>query len=170
MSSTPRIKPKRVIGSVLLLGGVAYLPAVCAEADPYVSPARDQMVVAQVTSSPNTNKQILPQAAPAIPGAADTKVEGPESFSVNLSGATDGATISMQNGTVAKHMHPNTNEIQYVLEGSGTIWLGDKQVQVKAGDLIVIPKGTAHGGATTAMKAVAIKTPPQAPDDTKMLN
>ena len=82
----------------------------------------------------------------------------------------DGATISMQNGTVGKHMHPNTNEIQYVLEGSGTIWLGDKQVQVKAGDLIVIPKGTAHGGATTAMKAIAIKTPPQAPDDTKMLN
>ncbi len=82
----------------------------------------------------------------------------------------DGATISVQNGTVGKHMHPNTNEIQYVLEGSGTIWLGDKQVQVKAGDLIVIPKGTAHGGATTAMKAIAIKTPPQAPDDTKMLN
>lgn len=82
----------------------------------------------------------------------------------------DGSTISVQNGVVAKHMHPNTNEIQYVLEGSGTIWLGDKQVQVKAGDLIVIPKGTAHGGATTPMKAIAIKTPPQAPDDTKMLN
>ncbi len=82
----------------------------------------------------------------------------------------DGATVAVQNGTVGKHMHPNTNEIQYVLEGSGTIWLGDKQVQVKAGDLIVIPKGTAHGGATTPMKAIAIKTPPQAPDDTKMLN
>ena len=42
-----------------------------------------------------------------------------------------------------KHMHPNTNEIQYILEGTGTIWLGDKEVQVKPGDLIVIPKGTA---------------------------
>jgi hypothetical protein len=33
--------------------------------------------------------------------------------------------------------------------------------------------GTAHGGTKPdrrALKAVAIKTPPQAPDDTKMLN
>ena len=42
-----------------------------------------------------------------------------------------------------KHMHPNTNEIQYILEGTGTIWLGDKEVKVKPGDLVVIPKGTA---------------------------
>jgi len=77
MSLAPRIRSKRVIGSVLLLGGVAYLPALCAKADPYVAPVRDQMVVAQATSSPNTNKQILPQAAPRIPGADDTKIEGP---------------------------------------------------------------------------------------------
>ena len=85
----------------------------------------------------------------------------------------DGATISIQDGNVAKHMHPNTNEIQYILEGTGTIWLGDKEVQVKPGDLIVIPKGTAHGGTKPdgrPLKAIAIKTPPQAPDDTKMLD
>ena len=82
----------------------------------------------------------------------------------------DGTTISVQNGMVPKHMHPNTNEMQYILEGSGTIWLGDKQVQVKAGDLVVIPKGTPHGGTSAPLKAIAIKTPPQAPDDTKMLN
>ena len=82
----------------------------------------------------------------------------------------DGATVSMQNGMVPKHMHPNTNEMQYILEGSGTIWLGDKQVAVKAGDLVVIPKGTPHGGTSAPLKAIAIKTPPQAPDDVKMLN
>ena len=82
----------------------------------------------------------------------------------------DGATISIQVGNVPKHMHPNTNEIQYILEGTGTIWLGDKQVTVKPGDLVVIPKGTAHGGTSAPLKAIAIKTPPQAPDDTKMLN
>ena len=85
----------------------------------------------------------------------------------------EGATISIQDGNVGKHMHPNTNEIQYILEGTGTIWLGDKEVQVKPGDLIVIPKGTAHGGTKPHgrdIKAIAIKTPPQAPDDTKMLN
>ena len=85
----------------------------------------------------------------------------------------DGATISIQDGNVGKHMHPNTNEIQYVLEGTGTIWLGDKEVTVKPGDLIIIPKGTAHSGTKPngrAMKAIAIKTPPQPADDTKMLN
>jgi mannose-6-phosphate isomerase-like protein (cupin superfamily) len=85
----------------------------------------------------------------------------------------DGATISIQLGNVPKHMHPNTNEIQYILDGTGTIWLGDKEVKVKPGDLVVIPKGTAHGGSKPdgrTIKAIAIKTPPQAPDDTKLLN
>ena len=87
--------------------------------------------------------------------------------------SADGMTISIQDGNVPKHMHPNTNEIQYILEGTGTIWLGDKEVKVKPGDLVVIPKGTPHGGTKPdgrTIKAIAIKTPPQAPDDTKMLN
>ena len=85
----------------------------------------------------------------------------------------DGATISIQDGNVGKHMHPNTNEIQFILEGTGTIWLGDKEVEVKPGDLVVIPKGTPHGGTKPdgrTIKAIAIKTPPQAPDDIKLLN
>jgi mannose-6-phosphate isomerase-like protein (cupin superfamily) len=86
--------------------------------------------------------------------------------------SADGATISIQDGNVGKHMHPNANEIQYILDGSGTIWLGDKEVRVKPGDLVVIPKGTAHGGTKPdgrTIKAIAIKTPPQTPDDAKML-
>jgi mannose-6-phosphate isomerase-like protein (cupin superfamily) len=87
--------------------------------------------------------------------------------------SADGATVSVQDGNVPKHLHPNTNEMQFILEGTGTIWLGDKEVQVKPGDLVVIPKGTPHGGTKPdgrPFKAIAIKTPPQAPDDTKMLN
>ena len=85
----------------------------------------------------------------------------------------DGATISIQDGNVPKHMHPNTNEMQFVLEGTGTVWLGDKEVTVKPGDLVIIPKGTPHGGTkpiSGQVKAIAIKTPPQAPDDTKLLD
>jgi mannose-6-phosphate isomerase-like protein (cupin superfamily) len=84
--------------------------------------------------------------------------------------SADGATVAVQNGMVPKHLHPNTNEMQFILEGTGTIWLGDKEVQVKPGDLVVIPKGTAHGGTSNPLKAIAIKTPPQAPDDIKLLN
>ena len=85
----------------------------------------------------------------------------------------DGMTISIQDGSPPKHMHPNTHEIQYVLEGTGTIWLGDKEVTVKPGDLVIIPKGTPHAGTKPqgrTIKALAIKTPPQAPDDIKLLN
>jgi len=87
--------------------------------------------------------------------------------------SADGATISIQDGNVGKHMHLNTNEIQYILEGTGTIWLGDKEVTVKPGDLIVIPRArhmAAPSRTARALKAIAIKTPPQAPDDTKMLD
>jgi len=86
--------------------------------------------------------------------------------------SADGVTISVQDGNVPRHLHPNTNEIQYILEGTGSVWLGDKEVQVKPGDLIVIPKGTPHAGTkpdSRPFKAIATKTPPQAPDDTKML-
>ena len=86
--------------------------------------------------------------------------------------SADGATISVQDSNVPRHMHPNTNEIQFILEGTGTVWLGDKEVHVKPGDLIVIPKGTQHGGTKPdgrPFKAIAIKTPPQAPNDTKLL-
>jgi mannose-6-phosphate isomerase-like protein (cupin superfamily) len=85
----------------------------------------------------------------------------------------EGATISIQDGNAPKHLHPNANEIQYILEGTGTIWLGDKEVKVKPGDLVVIPKGTPHGGTKPdgrTIKAIAIKTPPQAPDDIKLLD
>jgi mannose-6-phosphate isomerase-like protein (cupin superfamily) len=87
--------------------------------------------------------------------------------------SVDGATISIQDGSPPKHLHNNANEIQYILEGTGTIWLGDKEVRVKPGDLVIIPKGTPHGGTKPdgrTIKAIAIKTPPQAPDDVKVLN
>jgi mannose-6-phosphate isomerase-like protein (cupin superfamily) len=86
--------------------------------------------------------------------------------------SVDGATVSVQDGNTPKHLHNNANEMQYILEGTGTLWLGDKQVRVKPGDLVIIPKGTAHGGTKPdgrTFKAIAIKTPPQAPDDIKLL-
>ena len=96
----------------------------------------------------------------------------PTGFRSKMFVSAEGMTISVQDGNVPKHLHPNTNELQYILEGTGTIWLGDKEITVKPGDFVVIPKGTPHGGSKPngrALKAIAIKTPPQAPDDTKLL-
>ena len=86
---------------------------------------------------------------------------------------TDNATVGIQSGNVAKHMHPKTDEIQYILEGSGAMWLGNERHDFKPGTLIVIPKGTAHGGTLVTngpVKAIAIKIPPQPADDVVFLN
>ena len=86
---------------------------------------------------------------------------------------TDNATLQVQSGNVAKHIHPKTDEIQYIIEGSGAMWLGNERKDFKPGTLIIIPKGTAHGGTIVAsgpVKALAIKIPKQPPDDTVFVN
>ena len=94
-------------------------------------------------------------------------------FRNKMLASADGGTVSVQDGNVPKHLHPKANEVQYILEGTGTIWLGDKEVKVKPGDLVIIPHGTPHGGTKPdgrAIRAIGIKTPPQTPDDSKLLD
>ncbi|MBV8151599.1 MAG: cupin domain-containing protein, partial [Candidatus Eremiobacteraeota bacterium] len=92
--------------------------------------------------------------APAVTGAARVKIVA----------RNDGAAVQAQMGPTQKHYHANSNEVQYITEGSGMFWLGDTQVPVGPGDLIIIPKGTAHG-MNVNYRAIAFKSPPQAPDD-----
>jgi mannose-6-phosphate isomerase-like protein (cupin superfamily) len=99
---------------------------------------------------------------------------GPAGTQIRAKGlvAQDGMTLGIQIGTVGKHYHADANEIQYVVDGTGTQWLGDKQVALKPGILLIIPKGTPHGGSVETsghLKIIAIKTPPQAPDDTHFI-
>jgi mannose-6-phosphate isomerase-like protein (cupin superfamily) len=82
--------------------------------------------------------------------------------------ATENGTVSVQSGNVFKHFHRDADEIQLILDGTGSFWLGDREVQVKPGDFIVIPRGTPHAGsraATGRFRALAIKLPPQRSDD-----
>ena len=86
---------------------------------------------------------------------------------------TESGTVGIQSGNVNKHMHPKTDEIQYIIEGSGAMWLGNERKEFKAGSLIIIPKGTAHGGTIVSsgpVKAIAIKLPPQPANDTVFVN
>jgi quercetin dioxygenase-like cupin family protein len=85
---------------------------------------------------------------------------------------TPNGTIAVQTGNVPKHTHTGSDEIQYVISGSGTFWLGDEQRPIHAGDLIIIPKGTVHAGSVPTsgeFKVLAIKLPPQAPGDMQMV-
>ncbi|MES2073198.1 MAG: cupin domain-containing protein [Pseudomonadota bacterium] len=86
---------------------------------------------------------------------------------------TDNATLAVQSGNVAKHIHQKSDEIQYIIEGSGAMWLGGERREFKPGTLIIIPKGTPHAGTVVTsgpVKAIAIKIPPQAKDDVTFVN
>jgi len=43
-----------------------------------------------------------------------------------------------------EHVHPNCEEVVYVLEGSVEHTLGEQQTRIEAGDLIVVPRGVPH--------------------------
>lgn len=86
---------------------------------------------------------------------------------------TPNGTIAVQIGNVAKHLHTNTDEIQYIVEGTGTAWLGGEKREIRPGMLIIIPRGTPHAGTEAIsgrFKAIAIKLPPQDPKDTTFVN
>jgi hypothetical protein len=80
----------------------------------------------------------------------------------------DGMTVAVQMGTAFKHQHYGADEVQIILEGTGTEWLGDKQIVLKPGTLVVIPRNTTHAGLVETsghLKFVSLKSPPQDPTD-----
>ncbi|MDB5991853.1 MAG: cupin [Herbaspirillum sp.] len=86
---------------------------------------------------------------------------------------TDNATIALQAGNAPKHYHAHADEIQYIVEGTGQMWVGNERREIKPGTLIVIPKGTPHSGTIVTsgpIKAISIKIPPQASDDVVLVN
>src|ERR1700736_2833276 len=134
-----------VIAALAFGAGIAvsHVPQTARAAAPPLQPA--VIDVAAITPAD------LPTPAPATPNNRS-----------KLMATADGATGQVQIGTVPKHYHADANEIQVVMSGSGTEWLGDKQVALKPGTMLIIPAGTPHGGTTDpSLKIVAIKTPPQ---------
>jgi quercetin dioxygenase-like cupin family protein len=62
----------------------------------------------------------------------------------------------------AEHAHPDCEEIVYVLEGAVEHTLGDEVTMLQAGDLIVVPRDTAHrirGGANGARALIVFSSP-----------
>src|ERR1700744_3948212 len=52
--------------------------------------------------------------------------------------SVEGMTLAVQDGNPPKHLHNNANEIQYVLEGSGTMWRGGKEGPIKRRGIIIL--------------------------------
>ncbi len=66
------------------------------------------------------------------------------------------------------HLHRRSQEFYYILEGSGTMRLGDERLVVRPGDAILIPPGTSHNvrAESRRLRILCICTPPYADDDT----
>lgn len=47
------------------------------------------------------------------------------------------------------HVHPNCEELLYVIEGQADHKLGEEMYQIKAGDVIRIPRGVPHWAQAT---------------------
>ncbi len=63
---------------------------------------------------------------------------------------------------VPAHYHAEHSEHVVILEGEGTMLLGDSTFRVKKGDMIFIPKGTVHAFVTTSSfpaKVLSIQAP-----------
>ena len=122
--------------------------------------------VAQTTPAPPLTAQIIDVSA--LDGEALGPIRPGTELRSKLLVVTDQATVAVQQGNIGKHYHADTDEIQYILSGSGTMWIGDTQRSIKAGDLLVIPKNVNHAGTVPTsgtFKAIAIKIPPQAATD-----
>lgn len=52
--------------------------------------------------------------------------------------------VQVANRTLDFHVHENSDELFYVMEGSFYLELEDGRVKMNPGDLVIVPKGTKH--------------------------
>ena len=72
-------------------------------------------------------------------------------------------------GATEPHRHPQTEEIYYILSGTGRITVGDETRDVRPLDAILIPPGTRHTIANTGPKPLSFLcccAPPYSHEDT----
>ena len=63
---------------------------------------------------------------------------------------------------VTAHKHEHHTENLYIIDGSGKMLLGNKTIQVKAGDFLTIPHGTIHSVKVTSeipLKVMSVQAP-----------
>ncbi len=80
------------------------------------------------------------------------------------------ALVEAGQGTEA-HVHRKSQEVYYVLEGSGVLRRGGECLDVAPGDAILIPPGTPHNIKNTgagALRILCMCCPPYSHDDTAL--
>jgi mannose-6-phosphate isomerase-like protein (cupin superfamily) len=117
--------------------------------------AADDLASARVVHLSDILNTTLPKN-PVTGNGAQTVYNGPA-----------GSITALQVGNLARHTHETASEMFYVVEGSAQITLGDTKQSMKAGDLMIVPKGLLHSIKSDSglLKAVLITMPPRPADD-----
>ena len=102
---------------------------------------------------------------------ADNPILDGETFRVThlqRTGRSTSAVCSIEvGGGLRPHIHHHHDEIIIFLEGEADFRLGDEMRRVKAGDVAVVPAGTAHATMNAATRVViaAVFAPNFDPED-----
>lgn len=56
----------------------------------------------------------------------------------------------------ALHAHPGQDKVYHVLEGEGRFLLEDRELEMKAGDLLIAPEGVPHGVKNTGASRLLV--------------
>lgn len=72
-------------------------------------------------------------------------------------------------GEIGEEVHPETDQILYLVEGEGEAVLNDERMPWKTHDLVLVHAGTKHNfinTGTTDLKIITTYSPPHHPDGT----
>lgn len=98
------------------------------------------------------------------PGALPSSPESTAAFVSDLVGTLQDASVHHVTATngVKPHFHRNHDEIVVILEGSGTMRIGEESHPLGAGRTFLVPRGTVHSvdSTGTALRAISIFVPP----------
>ena len=105
-----------------------------------------------------------------------TTKDGSTVWELFHSGSSPAKDISVAEACVGpgeetqRHEHRRSQEIYYVIEGSGTMGLGQDSFEIKAGDAIFITPGAPHNirAGLEGIRILCICSPPYAHEDTEL--
>ncbi len=83
-----------------------------------------------------------------------------------------GTITAVTVGDLKRHVHNTASEMFYVIEGSAQITVGDVKESIKAGDLMIVPKGVPHSIKSDKgrLKTLLITMPPRPGADVHFMN
>lgn len=96
-------------------------------------------------------------------GKGGARVLLDESTAPGLKEAAMTELVMLPGATVAEHAHDRSAELLYILEGTGTLRLGEQTFEVKPGMAIFIPAGMKHSLRVDTqiepLRAIQVYTP-----------